>query len=308
MTFDFVIETPSRRGINRNNNKIIQRRATQAGARTRLGNKSVKNNAPNSGNPPVRLQHARPQGTDQGILLANARLAATYNSPFLVRFGGQGQVLYVKDPNAASSNTCFRLPDPTLSVLQTRLLLTLATRPIASDANRLFKIMSLTARPFLQHLPSHYGQLPFLDEAIECLIARLHDTVPVLRSDTDSESGHRVSPTALYGKALTSLRSAIDSDITHNLSYIWFAIMLLTLFEVKRHAFKTGAVLTSFSYSPLATNRVGYGMRQAQLECFTRSDQKTSRPSSTCRCLLRNAESWYGVSGQNQSWHFVTVD
>lgn len=232
MTFDFVIETPSRRGINRNNNKIIQRRATQAGARTRLGNKSVKNNEPNSGTSSVHLPHARAEHTGEGVLLANAQLAAAYNSPFLVRFGGHGQMLYIRDPNASTNNTCFRLPDPTLSVLQTNLLLTLAERPIASDANRLFKIMMLTARQFLQHLPSHYGQLTFLDEAIECLIARLHDTVPLLRTQTERESGNRVSPTALYGKALTSLRSAIDTDLTQNLSYIWFAIMLLTLFEV----------------------------------------------------------------------------
>lgn len=232
MTFDFVIETPSRRGINRNNNKIIQKRATQAGARTRLGNKSGKNNGPNSGNPPMSFHHAHPEYASEGMLLANASLATHYNSPFLVRFGGHGQMLYVRDPNAATNNTCFRLPDPTLSILQRNLLLTLAARPIARDANRLFKIMMLTQRQFLHHLPSHYGQLPFLDEAIECLIARLHDTVPLLKSETDHESGDRVSPTALYGKALTSLRSAIDTDLTHNLSYIWFAIMLLTLFEV----------------------------------------------------------------------------
>lgn len=232
MTFDFVIETPSKRGINRNNNKIIQKRATQAGARTRLGNKSTKNNGPNSGSPAGRGRHARSESATESLLLANAELATQYNSPFLARFGGHGQMLYVKDPNAATSNTCFRLPDPTLSILQRHLLLTLAARPIARDANRLFKIMMLTQRQFLNHLPSHYGQLSFLDEAIECLIARLHDTVPLLKTETDRESGDRVSPTVLYGRALTSLRSAIDTDLTHNLTYIWFAIMLLTLFEV----------------------------------------------------------------------------
>lgn len=232
MTFDFVIETPNRRGINRNNNKIIQRRATQAGARTRLGNKTARNNDPRSDDASAYPYHAYSPRPGEGMLLLNAKLAVPYNSPFLARFGGQGQVLFIKDPNAATSNTCFRLPDPTLSVLQTRLLLTLAARPMASDANRLVKIMTLTARQFLQHLPSHYGQLGFLDEAIECLIARLHDTVPLLKMDTNGELGNRVSPTALYGKALTSLRSAIDTDITQNLSYIWFAIMLLTLFEV----------------------------------------------------------------------------
>lgn len=235
MTFDFVIETPSKRGINRNNNKIIQKRATQAGARTRLGNKSSKNNAPNSDSPGVPFRHAQSESASEALLLANAKLATQYNSPFLARFGGHGQVLYVRDPNAATSNTCFRLPDPTLSILQRHLLLTLAARPIARDANRLFKIMMLTQRQFLNHLPSHYGQLPFLDEAIECLIARLHDTVPLLKNDSENESNKRVSPTASYGKALTSLRTAIDTDLTHNLPYIWFSIMLLTLFEVGVH-------------------------------------------------------------------------
>lgn len=235
MTFDFVIETPSRRGINRNNNKIIQKRATQAGARTRLGNKS-KNSDPNSGNSPIPFRHTRHDGTGGGVLLANAKLAAQASSPFLVRFGSHGQMLCIRDPGAAATTTCFRLPDPTLSILQRNLLLTLATRPIAKDANRLFKIMTLTHRQFLTHLPSHYGQLAFLDEAIECLIARLHDTVPLLKNESDHGSGDRVSPTALYGKALTSLRSAIDTDLTHNLSYIWFAIMLLTLFEVRAYA------------------------------------------------------------------------
>lgn len=144
-------------------------------------------------------------------------------------------MLYVRDPNAAKSNTCFRLPDPSLSILQRHLLQTLAARPVARDANRLFKIMMLTQRQFLNHLPSHYGKLSFLDEAIECLIARLHDTVPLLKTDTDYELGNRVSPPGIYGKALTSLRSAIDTDLSHNLSYIWFAIMLLTLYEVCVH-------------------------------------------------------------------------
>lgn len=234
MAFDFIVETPQHRKVNRNNNKVIQKRATQAGARTRLGNKHGMPSYPiadaKTTNLPSRKASSRPIA--RNVLLANADLTMSHNSPFLARFGRRGQMLYLPDPNAFLRTGCFRLPDPSLSVLQRQLLVTLDPQPLAREPNRLCKIMNLTRREFLSHLPSHYGHLPFLDEAMECLMARLHDTVPLLRP-TNHAPLNQPSPTALYGKALTSLRSAIDGDLTRNLTYIWFAILLLTLFEVR---------------------------------------------------------------------------
>lgn len=234
MAFDFIVETPQNRQVNRNNNKVIQKRATQAGARTRLGNKHGKPTYPiaNEETTTLPTRQASSRTIAENVLLANANLTISHNSPFLARFGSRGQMLYLPDPNAVLGTGCFRLPDPSLSVLQCQLLATLNPRSLGREPNRLCKIMNLTRREFLGHLPSHYGHLSFLDEAMECLMARLHDTVPLLKP-SDHAPLNQLSPTALYGKALTGLRSAIDNDMTRNLTYIWFAVLLLTLFEVR---------------------------------------------------------------------------
>lgn len=232
MTFDFVVETPQNRKINRNSNKIIQKRATQAAARTRLERKHDKSTYPiiktNSTGQPIR---SASQGSTPGnVLLSNAKLANLHNSPFLAHFGRHDQILYLQDPGAFSPTGCFSLPEPTLSILQRQLLASLSPQPVGRDVRRLFKIMNYTHGQFLGHLPSHYGHLPFLDEAMACLIARLHDVVPLLKPDATPMN--QLSPTALYGKALTSLRSTINNNLAQDLTYVCFAIMLLT-FEVR---------------------------------------------------------------------------
>ncbi len=232
--FDFVVETPQNRNINRNSNRIIQKRATQAGARTRLGKKHDKpiNQIANADTTTAQIGHSRSESVSKNVLLSNAKLTTCYDSPFLARFGGHGQVLYLRDSKPSLPTGCFRLTDPTLSIFQRQLLATLSSQPVGRDAAQLFKVMNLTQKQFLSHLPSHYGHLPFLDEAMECLIAKLHNTVPLLSSHDHTMPRHG-SPTALYGKALTSLRSAIDHNLTQKLTYIWYAVMLLTLFEVR---------------------------------------------------------------------------
>lgn len=231
MGFEFVIETPKNRGINRNNNRLIQKRATQAGARTRLGKKS-KHKVPDSDTPTLALISAKLEIPATASVLANAGLASEHNSPFLTRFGNYGQLFCAPDAMSTSGHTCFEIRDPNFSILQKRLLKTVSIHTVAGDANRLFKIMSLTQKQFLTHLPAHYGRLSFLDESIECLIARLHETIPLVKLGPNGQSIGQKSPAILYAKALQSLRAAIDNDLASNLSYIWFAIMLLTLFEV----------------------------------------------------------------------------
>lgn len=235
MTFDFVIETPDRRGINRNNNKLIQKRATQAGAKTRLGNKlTVKSPDQDTSAIPRRLRsRSRSYSPSFDFFYANDRLSAKHNSPFLARYGDHGQVLYAQDNGTDATTTCFRLQRTTMSLLQRRLLDTAYVQPKTYDVNRMFKVMTLTQRDFLLHLPSYYGYLGFLDDAIDCVIARIHETVPILGHDYNTVL-REASPTSLYGKALMSLRSVINNDLEENLPYVWFAIMLLTLFEVSR--------------------------------------------------------------------------
>ncbi|KAJ9651180.1 hypothetical protein H2198_009535 [Neophaeococcomyces mojaviensis] len=233
MTFDFVVETPQRRGINRNNNKLIQRRATQAGAKTRLSLKSkpkVVSTHTTPSKPPTGLL---PTAGDhpQQVVVANARLASFHNSPFLARFGQSGQLLYVQDPNLLAIEPSQDLPYPTSSVLQRVLLFRLAAQPVAiKDGNQLFKIVNLTQARFLAQLPSRYGKLAFLDDAIEHLFARLHAYLPLLKPNHGNPE--ETQPDYLYGKALKSLRAAIDNELEQRIAEIWFATMLLILSEL----------------------------------------------------------------------------
>lgn len=285
MTFDFVIETPHNRKINRNNNKIIQRRATQAGARTRLGNKNEKptDHSANTETTTLPTRHAKPAPVpSDNSLLANANLTTPYNSPFLARFGRHGQMLYLHDADTSLPLGCFTLPDPTLSVLQRQLLASLSRQPAMRDTNRLFKIVNLTQRQFLNHLPSHYGHLPFLDEAMECLIARLHDTLPLMQSGIPSPS-NKPSPTALYGRALTSLRSALDHALAQDLTYIWFAIMLLTLFELLSFGDEPGWV-----WHAAGASRILHKLGPKNIQ----SDFHMSLLSSQCRIMVRTCICW----------------
>lgn len=177
--------------------------------------------------------HAKADVLSPTPLLANAHLASYHNSPFVGRFGIYGVTLYVPDSIPSDGHAFLGLRDPNVSILQKNLLDAVVGRSIGEDANRLFKIMSLTQRQFLSHVPAHYGQLLFLDQAIECLVARLHQTIPLVKPSIASSSAGLRSPAALYSKALQSLRVTIENDLVNNLSYVWFATMVLQLFEVR---------------------------------------------------------------------------
>lgn len=236
MTFDFVIETPDRRGINRNNNSLIQRRATKHGAKTRLAHKQNLK-SPDLDNSAIRRKvsaQSRSHSPAFDILFANNNLSARSNSPFLARYGDHGQVLFAQDEGTDSTRTCFRLHNTTMSVLQRRLLDTPYVQPKTYDVNRMFKVMTLTQRDFLLHLPSYYGHLGFLDDVIDCVVARIHDTIPIFDRYRRNSALEEVPSDLLYSKALKSLRNAINNDLQENLPYVWFAVMLLTLFAVCR--------------------------------------------------------------------------
>lgn len=74
---------------------------------------------------------------------------------------------------------------------------------------------------FLAHLPARYGYVPFLDDAIQCVAARAAQMLG--RSATSS------SASALYGKALRSLCSSVQSS---SWSDVYCATRLFVLYEV----------------------------------------------------------------------------
>lgn len=75
---------------------------------------------------------------------------------------------------------------------------------------------------FLAHLPARYGPVPFVNDAIHCVAAR---AAQLLGLSTTSSS-----PAALYGKAMQSLRSSIQSS---SRSDLYCATRLLVLYEVR---------------------------------------------------------------------------
>ncbi|KAL1853923.1 hypothetical protein Daus18300_011665 [Diaporthe australafricana] len=74
---------------------------------------------------------------------------------------------------------------------------------------------------FLAHLPARYGSVPFVNDAIHCVAAR---AAQMLGQATVS-----ASPPALYGKALRSLRSSIQSS---SWSDLYCATRLFVLYEL----------------------------------------------------------------------------
>jgi hypothetical protein len=94
------------------------------------------------------------------------------------------------------------------------------------DPRRWVKICRLTESPLLQVLPLLYGHSTCLDDATECMIARIRCCLRV--SVALSETEGILART--YGRAIRSLstaiaRGSVDQDI-------WYATLLLALFEV----------------------------------------------------------------------------
>ena len=234
MSFDFVIETPNKRGINRNNDKIIQKRATQAGARTRLENRPAYKSSDTNSFKLRPRQIVRSRSNIPGIanLYANTNLSLPHTSPFLSRFGDHGQLLYIHDPDESVPSNCFRLQTAGMSLLQRHVLSTLYDQRKTCAASRIVQILTFTHRSFMLKVSHLYGRFGFLDEAIECLIARFHETVPMLEYCNGSSLPDDCSPAPVYGNALRSLRNAIDNETRETLPYIWLTIILLMLFEV----------------------------------------------------------------------------
>ncbi|KAK6852111.1 hypothetical protein PG995_012236 [Apiospora arundinis] len=76
---------------------------------------------------------------------------------------------------------------------------------------------------FLAYLPSRYGSRPFLDDAMHCVAARAAHMVGLTTSPT--------LHTALYSKALASLRAAVKAGDSWLIPEVYCATRLLVLYE-----------------------------------------------------------------------------
>lgn len=230
MAFDFVIETPEHRRVNRNNHKLIQKRATQAGAKTRSDqkNRRTQQNAVSQEDD----KHAMASGSALGLLNQGC-LTLTGNYIFQERFGPNCYTVYLPDVDTAQNNANRLIFDPTTSILQRRLLDALATTSRPVDANQFFKIGTLTSNQFLSFVPSLYSKNQLLDAAIECLFARMNLAVPLFGpSSTTCMPSTADTPYRLYGKALQHLRNELENPQQQALVYLWYATKLLTLYEL----------------------------------------------------------------------------
>lgn len=230
MAFDFVIETPTQRRVNRNNLKLIQKRATQAGAKTRSDQKRKKEQTD------LELSADRQHEQTPVSALASyvwPSLALSENSAFQARFGERCYMVYLPETNRAQTASHKLICNPTTSVLQQRLLDAFATTSHVVDANQIFKIATLTSAQFLSYVPSLYSSSPLLDAAIECLFARMNLAVPLLApSSTTCMPATEDTPYRLYGKALKCLRSELQDPDQRDLAHLWYATKLLTLYEL----------------------------------------------------------------------------
>jgi hypothetical protein len=97
------------------------------------------------------------------------------------------------------------------------------------DQRRAVPLLQKHSSSFLAYLPSRYGSLPFLDDAMHCVAAKAAQML--------GAPSKRFSPAQLYSKAICSLRS-LTGGLPGSGSELYCATRLLALYEVwVKHVF-----------------------------------------------------------------------
>lgn len=242
MILEFVHETSERRGINRNNYRAIQRRATQVAAKTRRSKKLLSSQhqiQPNDPVPACRTDTEDRDDTREIPIPTMLYPPISSLDPFLSKFGRAGHALLMQasEPSLFDGYCCQSsyLKDSRWSVLQMGVLLDLSPATSLHDAERMFKIVKLTQSKFLEHIPGRYGCNYVLDAAIECVLSRCDIVVAPYQQRSDARtSRHKLLSRSrfLYAHSLRKFREALDSASLHDLTDLWFASLLLMLYEL----------------------------------------------------------------------------
>ena len=218
-TFEFVIDTgiskPMKDLQHGDARTIIRRQAARSGRQTRRRGTRGQEPGPCAG---ISFSDAgTPPGSDnnaqEGINLSLwARQPAPVTQP---SYNGYEtiRVIYNFDVTALDSFTNVDLATNAYRLLQ------------GDVGNPVAFLQNGSSSSFLAYLPSRYGTMPFLDDAIHCVAAR---AAQMLGYSTVSSS-----PSALYSKALRSLRHHIQSSPSSSVSDIYCATRLFVLYEVE---------------------------------------------------------------------------
>ena len=215
--FEFVVDTGTTR--HRDARAIIRRQAARSGRQAQLLETGAQEHGRYAGTTDMPVE---PNDDAEGVIDVSPRtqrrhvplmrLERAVSPATQPSFTGYEaiRVIYNFDITNLDSFT-----NVDLAVNAYRLLQGSAEHPVVF-------LQNVSSSSFLAHLPSRYGSKPFLDDAIHCVAAK---AAQIFGYSTASSS-----PSALYFKALRSLRRNIQSS---DWSDIYCATRLLVLYEVK---------------------------------------------------------------------------
>ncbi len=113
-----------------------------------------------------------------------------------------------------------------LSMLTTFHVGRATVRALSKDLCQLRNLLHQKHSSYFAWLPIRYDHVPLLDDAVECVLARVQQ---IMTPNCKSRDGTVLS---LYAKALKSLQTALNYPSSHLESELLCAICILALFEV----------------------------------------------------------------------------
>lgn len=237
MNFDFIVETQDSRSINRNKSAIIRKNASKIGAisRKKLGDRRVntlqipdflltpgerdevvedekrssKSGLPKTTALPTHIRNNKSDLSD----IRNTFLTVSWP---------------ISDPYPGSFHALASIVN---SDLQSRILQNAFDSSLPEHSLRAAKTPYLVQDVILRKITLCYGQVDCLDNAIQCVWEKMRSyLLPV----SEKELAERKT-CQLYGRALEGLQSSLFKPSPELATYLWFATVLLVLYEVRRN-------------------------------------------------------------------------
>jgi hypothetical protein len=134
-----------------------------------------------------------------------------------------------------------------LSTLATYHVGRATAQALSSDPLQLLKLLDFKQWSYMSYLPSLYGSSACLDNAIDCIIARVRHIIA-----PNGETGER-EVIRLYLKAIDSLQKALNSPSQRLAPHVLCATEILALYEVRKLPFwSLFHILALLTFSNLA--------------------------------------------------------